>query len=31
MHHFHFQKDHMFCEEVPVSRIAEEVGTPFYL
>jgi diaminopimelate decarboxylase len=31
MHHFHYLDGELFCEEVPVSRIAEEVGTPFYL
>ena len=31
MHHFHYIDGELFCEEVPVSRIAEEVGTPFYL
>lgn len=31
MHHFHYRDNHMFCEDVPVSEIAENVGTPFYL
>jgi len=31
MHHFHYRDNHMFCEDVPVSDIAENVGTPFYL
>ena len=31
MHHFHYVKDELYCEEVPISIIAEEVGTPFYL
>jgi len=31
MHHFHYVNDELFCEEVPVSRIAAEVGTPLYL
>ncbi len=31
MHHFHYRDDVMFCEDVPVSEIAEQVGTPFYL
>jgi len=31
MHHFHYRNDRMFCEDVPVPQIAEEVGTPFYL
>ena len=31
MHHFHYIKGELHCENVPVSRIAEVVGTPFYL
>ena len=31
MHHFQYQKDELYCEEVPVSEIARNVGTPFYL
>ncbi len=31
MHHFHYQDTDLYCEEVPVSRIAAQVGTPFYL
>ncbi|MBW1721907.1 MAG: diaminopimelate decarboxylase [Deltaproteobacteria bacterium] len=31
MHHFLYRDKELYCEEVPVSRIAEEVGTPFYL
>jgi diaminopimelate decarboxylase len=31
MHHFHYRQDELYCEEVPIRRIAEEVGTPFYL
>ena len=31
MHHFHYQGDELFCEDVAVSDIAAEVGTPFYL
>jgi diaminopimelate decarboxylase len=31
MHHFQYKNDELFCEEVPVARIAEDVGTPFYL
>jgi diaminopimelate decarboxylase len=31
MHHFQYQKDMLYCEEVPVSEIARDVGTPFYL
>jgi diaminopimelate decarboxylase len=31
MHHFHYQKGEIYCEGVPVRRIAQAVGTPFYL
>jgi diaminopimelate decarboxylase len=31
MHHFNYKDKELYCEEVPVSRIAEEVGTPLYL
>ncbi len=31
MHHFHYRGDDLYCEEVPVSRIASEVGTPTYI
>ncbi len=31
MHHFEYREGSLYCEEVPVERIAEEVGTPFYL
>ncbi|MDE2181296.1 MAG: diaminopimelate decarboxylase, partial [candidate division NC10 bacterium] len=31
MHHFQYRGDHLMCEEVPIERIAQEVGTPFYL
>jgi len=31
MHHFHYIERELYCEEVPVSDIALEVGTPFYL
>jgi diaminopimelate decarboxylase len=31
MHHFQYKNDELFCEEVPVRQIAEDVGTPFYL
>jgi diaminopimelate decarboxylase len=31
MHHFHYKNDELYCEEVPVTTIAEAVGTPFYL
>ena len=31
MNDFKYQDDQLFCEEVPVSTIAREAGTPFYL
>lgn len=31
MHDFHYMDGRLWCESVPVSAIAEEVGTPFYL
>ncbi|MGA1861685.1 diaminopimelate decarboxylase [Deferribacter thermophilus] len=31
MHHFHYKDGEMFCEEVPLKKIAAEVGTPFYV
>ena len=31
MHHFEYQNEELFCEQVPVTRIADAVGTPFFL
>ena len=31
MHHFHYRDNHMFCEDVPLLKIAENVGTPSYV
>jgi diaminopimelate decarboxylase len=31
MHHFHYINEELHCENMPVRRIAEAVGTPFYL
>ena len=31
MNYFNYQDDNLFCEEVPVQKIARAVGTPFYL
>jgi diaminopimelate decarboxylase len=31
MNHFTYQGDELFCEDVPVSDIAREVGAPFYI
>jgi diaminopimelate decarboxylase len=31
MHHFVYKDDELYCEQVPVAHIADQVGTPFYL
>jgi diaminopimelate decarboxylase len=31
MHDFNYIENELWCEEVPLRRIADEVGTPFYL
>src|SRR4051812_47067281 len=31
MHHFEYRGGRLHCEEVPLQRIAEEVGTPVYI
>jgi diaminopimelate decarboxylase len=31
MHHFEYRDNEIFCEDVPISKIAKEVGTPFYV
>src|SRR3990172_9939161 len=31
MHLFQYKNEQLFCEEVSVKKIAEKVGTPFYL
>jgi len=31
MHHFHYRQNELYCEDIPVRQIAQEVGTPFYL
>lgn len=31
MHHFNYHDNYMFCEDVPLLKIAENVGTPFYV
>ena len=31
MHHFQEKNGELYCEDVPVRRVANEVGTPFYL
>jgi diaminopimelate decarboxylase len=31
MHHFHYINGELHCENVPVRKVAEAVGTPYYL
>ena len=31
MHRFHYIDDELYCEEVPLRRICDEVGTPVYV
>jgi diaminopimelate decarboxylase len=31
MHHFTYEDNELYCEQVPVAYIADQVGTPFYL
>ena len=31
MHHFHYKDGGLHCEEVPLKKIAQEVGTPCYV
>ena len=31
MNHFHYQDGELYCEEVPLQRIADQVGTPVYV
>jgi len=31
MHDFHYQNDALFCEDVPLERLAKEQGTPCYI
>jgi len=31
MNHFIYRQNELYCEDVPVQKIAQEVGTPFYL
>ncbi len=31
MHDFVYKDDELYCEDAPIARIAEEIGTPFYL
>jgi diaminopimelate decarboxylase len=31
MHHFHYAGNTLYCEDVPLSKVAQKLGTPFYL
>lgn len=31
MHHFQHRGDELYCEDVPIARIADDVGTPVYV
>ncbi len=31
MHFFHYQDDELYCENVPVRRICDEIGTPVFI
>jgi len=31
MNHFTYRENELYCEDVPVRKIADEIGTPFYL
>ena len=31
MNHFAYKNDELYCEDVSVAYIAEQIGTPFYL
>jgi diaminopimelate decarboxylase len=31
VHDFHYHQNELYCEEVSIKRIADEIGTPFYL
>jgi diaminopimelate decarboxylase len=31
MHHFTYRQNELYCEDVPIKKIAKEVGTPFYI
>ncbi len=31
MHHYWYNKNKLYCEDVPVAEVARKVGTPFYL
>lgn len=31
MHHFHYRRGELYCEQVPIRRIAAAIGTPAYI
>ena len=31
MHHFHYINDELYCENVPISKICRELGTPIFV
>jgi diaminopimelate decarboxylase len=31
MHHFHYQGDELYCENIPLRKIAQDMGTPCYV
>jgi diaminopimelate decarboxylase len=31
MHHFHYEEDELYCEGIPLRKLAEAVGTPCYI
>jgi len=31
MHHFHYTNDELYCEDVPLRTLADQVGTPCYV
>ncbi len=31
MHNFHYQHDALYCEDIPLERLAKEFGTPSYI
>ncbi len=31
MHHFHYRNNELYCEDVPLREVAEQVGTPCYV
>ncbi|HEY2157245.1 MAG TPA: diaminopimelate decarboxylase, partial [Isosphaeraceae bacterium] len=31
MDHFHYRDNQLYCDEVPISQLAETYGTPLYV